>query len=245
MNKIDLAYLAGAIDSDGCFMIRRCTYRKRVTCDADNPTYSERVCLKQVTPQIPELLHQVAGGGSLRLEKASCKDNGKPLYTFDCTNKIAAALTSKILPYLRVKKRHAELIMELRASKSGHYNQLASWFVQEHPTWKKEPMVTATEACRMLGYTLPISMTHAIRNGTVVALPHDRSGPRGGKPRFPKALIEGLLELRVSTNGEKKFRRPKQLIEWRERLWAEMKTLNKVGKHGTQVNHLTGCHTPK
>ncbi len=245
MDKILLAYLAGAVDSDGCFMIRRSTYRKRVTGDADNPTYSERVCLKQVTPEIPQLLHQVAGGGRLHLEQPSCRENGRPLHSFDCTDKVAAALTAQLLPYLRIKKRQANLIMELRRSKSGHYNQLAAWFVREHPRWKKEPLLTASEASRMLGYGSPTMMSQSLRNGTLIGLPYNRCGSRAEQSRFPRILIEGLVELRTSTNGEKKFRRPKQLIEWRERLWAGMKQLNQIGRHGTQVNHLTGCHTPK
>lgn len=243
MDETTVAYLAGAVDSDGCFMIRRSTYHARVTGDADNPTYSERVCLKQVTPQIPELLRQLAEGGRCCLQKPSCKQNGRPLYSFDCTDRVAARLAAKLLPYLRVKRRHAELLLELRESKTPPHTKASYWYEKEHPRWQTEPMLTATEAATRLQYSTPTLLSQAVRNGTLLALPWDHVGRES--PRFPTGLVDMLCAMRTTTNGYKKFRRPPQLLAWRERLWTEVKALNQIGLYGTQVNHLTGCHTPK
>ena len=60
-----LAYLAGAMDSDGCISVKRSTYAMRVRGDAGTPVFSERVIFKQVTPEIPTLLKELFGG-SLR-----------------------------------------------------------------------------------------------------------------------------------------------------------------------------------
>jgi hypothetical protein len=242
MDKLTLAYLAGAVDADGCFMIRRSTYHARVRHDAANPVFSERVCLKQVTPQVPQLLRDVAGGGRCVLQKPSCKKNGRPLYSFDCTDRVAARLAELLLPYLKIKRRHAELLLELRKSKSTPYSQAAHWYQLEHPQWKQEPMLTASETCERLGYSSTAMLSQAIRNGTMIALPWDHVGAES--PRYPDGLIDALCLLRTSTNGEKKLRRPPQLIEWRNRLWSEMKVLNKIGVYGTSVNHLVGHHTP-
>jgi len=78
------AYLAGAIDSDGSIGIKRSTYHQRVRGDARNAVFIERVMLKQVTPQIPELLHQTFGG-HLKLQKPACGKNGRPLYAWQFT----------------------------------------------------------------------------------------------------------------------------------------------------------------
>lgn len=109
------AYLAGAMDSDGSIGLRRSTYAMRVTGDARVPIYSERICLKQVTPQIPNLLRD-AFGGSLMLQSPSVT-KGKPLYYWEATNKVAANALVTLLPYLRVKRPQAEALLELRASK--------------------------------------------------------------------------------------------------------------------------------
>ena len=109
------AYLAGAMDSDGSIGIRRSTYATRVTGDARHPVFSERIGLKQVTPEIPELL-KATFGGSLMMQKPSAA-KGRPLYYWEATNQVAADALVALLPYLRIKRRQAENVLALRASK--------------------------------------------------------------------------------------------------------------------------------
>lgn len=113
--KLVLAYLAGAMDSDGSIGIRRSTYAMRVTRDARQPVFSERIGLKQVTPQIPMLLKETFGG-TLHLQGPSAV-KGRPLYSWEATNKVAADALREMLPYLRVKREQAENALALRASK--------------------------------------------------------------------------------------------------------------------------------
>ena len=110
------AYLAGAIDSDGSIGIRRSTYSARVTGDARQATYSERVCLKQVTPQIPELL-KATFGGSLMIQQPSVT-KGRLLHYWEATNQVAADALTAMLPFLTVKREQALNALALRASKS-------------------------------------------------------------------------------------------------------------------------------
>lgn len=110
------AYLAGAIDSDGSIGIRRSTYAVRVSGDSRQPTYSERVCLKQVTPEIPQLL-KATFGGSLMVQRPSTT-KGRPLHYWEATNAVAADALDALLPYLRIKRAQAENCLALRASKS-------------------------------------------------------------------------------------------------------------------------------
>lgn len=110
-----LAYLAGAVDSDGSIGMRRSTYGMRVTGDTKAPVYSERICFKQVTPEIPTLLRDTFGG-SLMLQSPSVT-KGRPLYYWEATNKTASLALVALLPYLRIKRAQAETLLLLRASK--------------------------------------------------------------------------------------------------------------------------------
>lgn len=106
-----LAYCAGVIDSDGSISVRRTPVR----LDSTQPTYSERVKVKQVEPQAVELLHTLFGG-TRRYERASIP-KGKPLHSWEVTDLRAAECLASVLPYLRIKRRQAENALALRAVK--------------------------------------------------------------------------------------------------------------------------------
>lgn len=116
MTKVELAYLAGAIDSDGTIGVKRSTYAMRVTGDCTAATFSERVALRQVGPEIPTFLRDTFGG-SLYITKPSAK-NGRPLYSWAVTDMRAAACLKALLPFLRVKRAQAENCLALRAVKN-------------------------------------------------------------------------------------------------------------------------------
>ena len=227
-----LAYLAGAMDSDGWFGIKKSTYHMRVRNDAHNPVFSERAGLKQVTPDIPQLLKECFGG-SYRLETPR-NENSKPLYNFLATDLKAAKLCSSLMPYLRIKKRQAELLLELRGSKDTKYYHLSYWFAIEFPNWREMDLVTGEKACLMLGYQNSGSVSQAISNRTLLALPYDFRGKRN--KRIPRLLIERLVVIRKDM--------PPPLVEWRESLWQQVRELNKMGVNGTSVYHRTGHHKP-
>jgi len=116
MDEVIKSYLAGCIDCDGYFSIKRSTYNMRIHKDAGQPVYSERIGLKQVTQDVPKLLHEYFGG-SYYIEKPSAR-HGKPLYAWTVTDRQAFNCAITFLPYLRVKKEHAKLLIELRRLKN-------------------------------------------------------------------------------------------------------------------------------
>jgi hypothetical protein len=121
MEEIMKAYLAGCLDSDGYFTIKRSTYHMRVRGDAGNPVFSEKVGLKQVKCDIVDLLWQHFGGYR-RIEKPSAK-NGQPLFAWQVTDRQAISCVQTLLPYLRIKKEQAAILLQLRESKErtkGH-----------------------------------------------------------------------------------------------------------------------------
>lgn len=110
-----LAYLAGAMDSDGCISVKRSTYAMRVRGDAGAPVFSERVMFKQVTPEIPTLLKEMFGG-SFRVDNPSTP-RGRKLYSWQATDLRAVECLRALLPYLRVKRAQAENCLALRKVK--------------------------------------------------------------------------------------------------------------------------------
>ena len=116
MKPEHFAYLAGAIDSDGTIGIKRSTYSMRVTKDSAAPVFSERVSLRQVTPEITQLLYR-AFGGSRYITKPSAI-NGRPLHTWTATDLRAVACLTALLPFLRIKATQARNCLTLRKVKT-------------------------------------------------------------------------------------------------------------------------------
>src|SRR3990167_6039839 len=102
------------MDADGFFTVKRNTYGVRVLKDCGNPTYCERVGIKQVQKEAIELIYKHFGG-CFRIEKPSAK-NGKPLFCVQLVNQKAHRFVKAVLPYLRIKKAQAMILLELRES---------------------------------------------------------------------------------------------------------------------------------
>jgi len=107
--QLELAYLAGVMDSDGCFVL---TKAKSMSVYTNVPRYSGRMQLAQVTAQIPRMLHE-RYGGSLTKRKANTK-NGLPLHVWVAGTNMAAKAILELLPYLRIKRHEALLLLELK-----------------------------------------------------------------------------------------------------------------------------------
>lgn len=237
-NNTLYAYLAGAMDADGYFTIKRNTYGVRVLKNAKNPTYSESVGLRQVTPQVPYLLKDTFGG-TVRKTKGGT-ENSKPLYNYMSTDVIAFNLCEILLPYLRIKPEQVKILIELRESKKAKYKQVSYWFEKEFPDWQEMELATPKEVVKMMGYAQPAVVSRAIADGILLALPYKPAGTKP-TPRIPKLLIERLVSL--SSNG--KYFLPPNLIEWKEYLYQSIKELNKIGINGTSIYNKTGVHKPK
>ena len=112
MDNIDLAYIAGVMDSDGYITIKCSTYNIRKTKDSKNPVFYERVGIKQVQPEAIKFIYDNFGG-YYHIEKPSTK-NGKPLYSLQLTNLKAFNFIKAIYPFLRIKIKQADIIFKLR-----------------------------------------------------------------------------------------------------------------------------------
>jgi len=112
MKDTTLAWIAGIMDADGFFTIKRNTYSVRVRKDSANPTYQERVGIKQVHPNAVQFIHKHFGG-YYRIDKPSTV-NGKPLYAVGLSCKKAVAFIEAIYPFLRIKRPQAKILLLLR-----------------------------------------------------------------------------------------------------------------------------------
>ena len=238
MEPTVMAYLSGAMDSDGYFSIRRSTYHCRVMKDATNATYSERIGLHQVTPDIPELLQQCFGG-TCYLSKPQA-ENRRGLYRWTVTDLNAAKACAEMLPYLRVKHAQAKLLLELRESKAIGFHSHAYWFKKAFPDWERLELISTNEAIRILGYRNRAMISQAIRTGTLVGLLCNRKNREA--PRIPRILVDRLLGMK-GKDGKCRLM-PTELIEWRERLCSDVRELNKTGVNGTPIYHRTGPYAP-
>jgi len=219
MNTLLISYLAGAMDSDGWFMIHHYHHNPKW-----NDIYTERIGLKQVTPQIPNLLLQNFGGYIYKVKPST--PNGKMLYSFDCRGALAVKACEALLPHLVIKRRQAELIIEFSKTRENNCQTISQWFQREFPNWQTMKLITTKEAQKILGYENPNSIYQAIYTGTLLSIPHNRSG-RKSIPCIPMSLVERLSKLNFPTNRRKTL--PPELVAWRERLHREVKNLNKVG----------------
>lgn len=115
MDEIVLAYLAGVLDSDGTIGIKRNTYGVRVVGDSRQPTYSERIHIRQVDIEAIQLFSDTFGG-NIGITDPYAK-RGKTLWNWGQTDLKATTTLVYLLPFLRIKKRQAENCLALRELK--------------------------------------------------------------------------------------------------------------------------------
>lgn len=115
MDNLVLAYLAGVIDSEGCMTIQKSVpyLNQQGGCA---PSYSERlsVSMKDIEPirLLSATFHQDYYVYYLHA-------NSNPDYTLIFTSKKAIRAIKVLLPYLRTKRRQAELLLQFRKYKDG------------------------------------------------------------------------------------------------------------------------------
>jgi hypothetical protein len=111
-----LAYLAGVIDSDGTIGIKRNTYAMRHG-NGGQATYSERVACRQVMPEAVLLLREHFGGyyGIM----AASTPRGKPLHSWQATDRKAVICIQALRPFLLIKAAQADNLLALRVVKDA------------------------------------------------------------------------------------------------------------------------------
>jgi hypothetical protein len=105
------AYLAGAIDIDGRIFIARAQgYRRRVD-GRQVSYYIATISLSDSSPVVPDILQATFPARRLQYE---AKNRRQPAWhMWEAVNQIAREPVVRLLPYLRVRRRQAELALTL------------------------------------------------------------------------------------------------------------------------------------
>lgn len=209
--KLELAYLAGVIDSDGHIGIKRNTYAMRVRGDAGQPIYAERIDIKQVQPQAVELA-RACFGGWLGITKAYAKF-GKPLHSWHCHSAMAGKALAMLLPYLRIKKAQAGNALALRAL----IGKGRRWPVPK--IVPGEPLVGVVEFASLTGAGHP-TIYQAARLGSIPSI-------KKGRRRMIPASYAPAYRARLENTGSPP--RDAAVTAAMERLFLRSKELNHAG----------------
>lgn len=114
ITETDLAYIAGLVDGEAYIGIKKSRANKHLTGRV-NPGYHERIQVRMVDESAIKFIAETLGGWYYK-EKASVA-KGRPLYSYQASDKAAAKILRLLLPYLKVKKRNALTVLELRKHK--------------------------------------------------------------------------------------------------------------------------------
>lgn len=113
----------------------------RVRGDAKQAIYSSRVQVKQVTIEAIEMLHSTFGGHRYLSDPTAKR--GRPLNCWAVHSAMAGRTCAALLPYLRIKRRQAQNVVDLCAAITEGRNG-RTW---ELPTVvKDEPLLPLLEA---------------------------------------------------------------------------------------------------
>lgn len=114
IDELNFAYLAGYIDGDGCFYIDTVKAKK----GPERIHYRTILKFASVDIEIMNWLHKFLGINFW--EKVVSKKrkhlNRRKVYEANLTGDSLDELIQRIYPYLRIKKRHCEIMMKMRST---------------------------------------------------------------------------------------------------------------------------------
>lgn len=116
--QTDLAYIAGVMDSDGCFMITKHT--RKWKGKPISPCYLPCVKISQVEDEAIKYITDILGFGSYKLDRARIRQyknglrfGGKPIYEWYIRNRqILIPFLEGIIFYLKIKKNRAQFLLQ-------------------------------------------------------------------------------------------------------------------------------------
>jgi len=114
--KILLSYLAGIVDGEGYIGIKKSSSMSKHN-GSKSPIYHERIQIRMVNEKAIRLFKKTFGGNYYK-EKAEQHNSRLPLYCYQSSDKQASIILKKLIPYLLVKKRDAQLVLLLRKRKN-------------------------------------------------------------------------------------------------------------------------------
>lgn len=116
---VDLSYVAGMYDRKSSISILKVHKREEKTKDGGgwvlSDGYIARVEFTTKHELLAKFLSRMFDFGTVTKSKYKYGNNEYTRYSYMCWSKNAERLLTELLPYLKLKKKQAELILELRA----------------------------------------------------------------------------------------------------------------------------------
>lgn len=106
-----LSYTAGIIDGEGTIGIRKKTYK----IDPSRMFFTPRIVVGMITAQPLDLLFGLFGG-SIRIRISGSEEHPDmtPMFTWEISSEKAKIVAKQLLPFLRVKKEQAQLLIQMQ-----------------------------------------------------------------------------------------------------------------------------------
>jgi hypothetical protein len=115
---VDLAYMAGIIDGDGCFWIGKVA--KNRTDGYVNDHYRGLLKIDNTNINLIDWLNEAFSGTNSSVNRAtSTKKFTREVYSWIATGDRLLDLCEQILPYLVLKKEHCQVMIKFRKSYTG------------------------------------------------------------------------------------------------------------------------------
>lgn len=112
VHREDLIYLAGLIDGDGCFFIS-----ERISRDGRAiQSYTMNLGIACIEKFLIDWVHSVFGGSVHRWKKQPPR---RDLYSVNFGGNRLTQITKLLLPFLKLKKPHAENMLKIRNTYDG------------------------------------------------------------------------------------------------------------------------------
>ncbi len=117
MKDVELAYLAGIIDGEGCFFIG--LFRTKATKNLLN--YHTYIKISNNEKSLIDWVHEKAGATNIQQDRKTRKSLvNRQCFSSQITGATLDALLPKIYPYLIIKRRQCEIMMRMRSTFVPH-----------------------------------------------------------------------------------------------------------------------------
>lgn len=113
VTELDLAYLAGFIDGEGCFFIGH--HINTSYCTGNRyPNYHTILKISNNCQEVLEWILSTFGGRITKFNKNRMIDRNHFTYEVYMTGNLLTDVTEMLIPYLKIKKKHAEVMFQMR-----------------------------------------------------------------------------------------------------------------------------------
>lgn len=110
----DLCYLAGFVDGEGCFFIGLFKTKSAATGNI-NENYHTLLKISNNNYEVLEWIKERFGGSiDKRNKKQKLRDKEFITYSLEFSGNSLTDITKLLLPHLKIKKRHAEVMIRMR-----------------------------------------------------------------------------------------------------------------------------------